>query len=95
MICDVCHKRKAEVSAIVNGSYYKNLCKPCKAQLSMGQMPNSGHARWARDIDLQDHEADIQQPWGKDGKPNAQFIRLYPKQAAAVFTKQQMRDASR
>jgi hypothetical protein len=48
-----------------------------------------------RSIDAEDHEQDIQQPYGKDGKPNPMFIRLYPKQAKAVFTEKQMRDANR
>jgi hypothetical protein len=90
-ICEICKRNKASLSAIIQGVYYKFLCEDCKPAPNV----SSGHARWARDIDLQDHEADIQQPYGKDGKPNPHFIRLYPKQAKAVFSEKQMRDASR
>lgn len=95
MNCENCHQNKSNRSAVIKGVYYSALCDTCFANLNKSQVTSSGHARWARSIDLEDHEADIQQPWGKDGKPNAKFIKLYPKQAAAVFDKKQMRDASR
>jgi hypothetical protein len=91
--CKNCKKNPSEVNAIINGVYYANLCKNCKAIIS-GNTVSSGHARWNRSIDAEDHEQDIQQPYGKDGKPNPMFSRLYPKQAKAVFTEKQMRDAN-
>jgi hypothetical protein len=92
MLCELCNKNKATLSAIIDGAYHKYACYPCKAS---GAKVSSGHAVWSRGIDIQDHEADIQQPWGADGKPNPMFIRLYPVQAKAVFTEKQMRDANR
>lgn len=95
MICDVCKNSPGDISAVISNVYYPNLCQDCKIKLVKKQLPSAGAAQWARSIDLQDHAADIQQPWGADGKPNADFIRLYPKQAAAVFDEKTMRDASR
>ena len=54
---------------------------------------SSGDARWQRTIDLENHEADIQQPYNADGSINVRFARLYPKQAAALFSKEQLRKA--
>lgn len=95
MNCTNCHQNKAEHSAVIKGVYYEGLCDGCFKLLNRGQVVSSGHARWARSIDTEDHEADIQQPYGKDGKPNAKFIKLYPRQASYVFDEKQMRDASR
>lgn len=78
---------------MIQGTYYPNLCAGCKASLSTGQSASSGHARWSRTIDAEDHEADIQQPFNKDGTPNGKFVRLYPEQARAVMTDEQMRKA--
>lgn len=94
-ICESCKTNPSELSAVISNVYYTNLCKNCKTKLTQKQLPSAGAAHWARSIDMQDHAADIQQPWGADGKPNADFIRLYPKQAAAVFDEKTMRDASR
>lgn len=56
---------------------------------------SSGHAEWNRTIDMQDHEADIQQPYNKDGTINTRFAKLYPKQAKALFTEVELRNANR
>lgn len=70
--------------------YYK-ICSSCKPLPKV----SSGHARWSRTIDAEDHEADIQQPYGADGKPNATFVKLYPEQARAVFSEKQIKDILR
>lgn len=94
MICVNCHNQTSQLSAVIRGKYYDRLCRECKASLQANDV-SSGHARWERSIDTEDHELDIQQPWNADGTPNLRFIRAYPKQAASVFTEKQMRDASK
>lgn len=56
---------------------------------------STGAARWNRTIDAEDHEAEIQQPYNKDGTINAGFAKMYPRQAKALFTDKQIRDANR
>lgn len=93
MKCTQCKTNEATIRAMIQGTYYPDLCSGCKAKLSTGQAVSSGHARWARSVDAEDHELDIQQPYNKDGTPNGKFIRAYPEQAAALFTEEQMRKA--
>lgn len=64
----------------------------CTAALNPVKV-SSGAAEWDRVIDAQDHESDIQQPYNADGSINARFAKLYPRQAAALFTPEQIRDA--
>lgn len=90
MKCQKCLIRPARVGVIV-GSKYLNLCYECRPLPQV----SSGHAKWARTIDLEDNEANIQQPYNADGSINAQFAKLYPTQAKAIFTDKQIRDANR
>lgn len=90
--CEICSENNGSVSAVIDGEYYKHVCSVCKGR--SGQV-SSGHARWARDMDIQDHEFDLAQPYNADGTPNATFIKAYPEQSAAVFTKEQMDKAIR
>ncbi len=92
--CSQCHQEEATIRAMIGGTYYPDLGPDCKAKLSAGQGISSGHARWARTIDAEDNEAAIQQPRNKDGTINGRFCRLYPRQAAALFTPEQMRKAT-
>lgn len=80
-------------SAIVGGVYVKDICRTCQAVLQPIVL-SSGHARWERGIDLEDHEAEIQQPYNSNGSVNTRFAKLYPKQAAAIFTPEQLRKAN-
>jgi hypothetical protein len=89
-LCERCHQNKSSIGVVIQGVYYK-LCMACKPLPKV----SSGHARWSRSIDLEDHEADVQQPYGADGKPNATFVKLYPKQASAVFSDEQIKDILR
>lgn len=55
---------------------------------------SSGHARWNRSIDTEDHEHEIQQPYNADGSINTKFAKLYPMQAGKLFTPEEIRRAS-
>jgi hypothetical protein len=91
--CSQCKTNQSTIRAMIQGVYYSDLCAECKAAISSGQSVSSGHARWTRTIDAEDHEADIQQPRNKDGTPNGRFVRMYPEQARAVLTDEEMRKA--
>ncbi len=72
--------------------YYKLVCDRCKLA---NATVSSGHANWSRTIDIEDHEADVMQPYNADGTINTRFARLYPKQAKALFTPDDLRNAER
>lgn len=94
MICENCKSQDSNGSAIIAGKYWPNICSACKLLLNSGQSVNSGEARWQRDIDIQDHEVDVAQPYGADGNPNLMFIQAYPDKARAIFTEEQIRNAN-
>lgn len=91
--CSECLREDGSITAVIQGRYYPSLCGACKARLNAGQAVSSGAARWSRTIDLEDHEADIQQPHNADGTPNGRFCRLYPDKAKYLFTDEQIRRA--
>lgn len=90
-ICSECQKQEATCAAVVDGRYLPQLCGDCKNNLTLLGHADSGGARWNRDIDVTDHEVDIAQPWGSDGKPNKTFINAYPDKARNHFTEEEMR----
>lgn len=95
-ICENCKKNPSNLSAIIQGVYYADLCYDCKTDLTANiSAVSSGHARWSRSVDLEDHEHEIQQPYNKDGTPNTRFMKLYPEQAKALFSEEDMRNANR
>jgi hypothetical protein len=87
-LCESCRKKEAKISAVVDG-VYKQLCYSCRPKPQV----NSGHARWSRSLDLEDHEWEIQQPYNSDGSINPRFAKLYPEQAKRLFTEEQLRKA--
>lgn len=90
--CELCKTNKSECSAVLNGVYYKHVCGSCKLS---NNVVSSGHANWNRTIDIEDNEAAVQQPWNADGTINTRFAKLYPTQAKALFTPEQIRNANR
>lgn len=92
MLCEICQTNPSSCAAIIQGKYYRSVCEVCKVS---NAKVSSGHARWSRSIDVEDHEADIQQPYNSDGTINIKFAKLYPKQAKALFNEKQLRDANR
>jgi len=91
MKCTLNCPREAIKSAVIGGVYYPNICHAHISQLSKKQRPSSGHAAWERGRDLEDHEADIAQPYSADGKPNPVFIRAYPEKARQHFSDEEIR----
>lgn len=90
--CVICKTATATHSGVVNGTYYKHVCSAC---LTKKNRVSSGHARWSRTIDTEDHQADLMQPFNADGTLNVDFARMYPTQAEAIFTPEQLDRALR
>jgi len=88
-VCETCKIRTASIGIII-GDKYHNVCAECKPLPRV----SSGHARWSRGIDIEDREADVQQPYNKDGSINTRFAKLYPKQAKALFSDDDIRKAN-
>lgn len=88
MLCALCKIRPEQIGYISDGVYMR-LCFECKPLPQV----SSGQARWERGIDLEDHEAEIMQPYNADGTINTRFAKLYPTQAKALFDEKQLRDA--
>lgn len=94
-LCTRCGRNPITGSIVVNGVYYADICNACKLLLNPPKI-SSGDARLHRVLDLEDHLADVQQPYNADGTINVQFARMYPRQAkAAGITDEQLRRASR
>lgn len=90
--CEVCGDETVIIGAVVNGKYYRCICHKC---LSKSRQISSGHADWQRGRDLEDHLFELLQPYNADGTRNADFIKAYPTQASAIFTKKEMDDTLR
>lgn len=88
MLCESCQKNKSSISAVRQGKLL-HVCVGCRDV----PVTSSGHARWARSIDAEDHEADLQQPYNPDGSVNPKFAKLYPDKAKYHFNDKQLRDA--
>lgn len=91
MKCIKCRSRPGEVSAIVNDVYYANLCSVC---LKSGQAVSSGQASYNRARDLEEHEAEIMQPY-EGGLPSPRFIHLYPERSRELWSEDQINQAIR
>jgi hypothetical protein len=90
--CEICGTNSGNLSAVISGTFYKHVCSACN---SKGSQVSSGHAKWLRSMDVEDNEAAIQQPWNADGTINTRFAKLYPKQAAVLFSEDDLRKAER
>ena len=92
MQCEICKANNSVGSAVIDGQYVKDICARCKVS---GIKTSSGHARWLQNVDVEDHSADIMQPHNADGTLNTDFAKLYPEQAKAVFTEDDIAEAMR
>lgn len=93
MKCTICKKNDGNVSGVVKDTYYTGLCRSCFDGLLVDQSVSSGWADYMRSRDFEDHQADIAQPYSKDGKPNSDFIKLYPERAKSMFSDKEIREA--
>lgn len=91
MKCSNCNDLEGTVSGTIAGQYRSGLCRPCFSTMQAGMRPSSGHASYNRQRDFEDHQADIAQPYTKDGKPSRDFISLYPEQAKKMFNEKDLR----
>lgn len=95
MLCENCQKREGTKSTIIYERYYQAICESCYAAALSSHSTSTGHADYERGRDFEEHEADVIQPTGRDGKPSAEFIHLYPERAKSMFTPDEIRDAYR
>ena len=71
------------VSAIAGGVYYAHICRGCLGGYNEDVSSNS--AGYERRRGYEDNAQDTIQPYDANG-PNPEFARLYPRQAAKVFS---------
>lgn len=82
--CEHCGKDRLNVkTAIVKGQYYKAICSHCIGDAD--DEISSNAAGYERRRGYEDNAQDTIQPYDANGKPRAEFLRLYPEAAAKVF----------
>lgn len=91
MKCLKCNLRISSRSGIIKGEYYPELCDWCVVS---GQGESSGAASYNRQRDLEDHNADMVQPYA-GGLPNPEFVKLYPERARQLFSETELDSAVR
>lgn len=83
-VCESCGKSFINtIVAMVNGKYYKSICSACIGY-SEDEI-SSNAAGYDRRRGYEDNAQDTVQPYDAVGKPNVEFLRLYPRAAAKVF----------
>lgn len=90
-LCQICKLYPAEKAGIIKDIYYKNVCQTC---INMSFNVSAGLASYNRARDLEEHEADIRQPYS-GGKPDSQFIHLYPERARELWSAEEIDRATR
>lgn len=93
-VCEVCGGQ-ASKSTIIEEIYYRDICMTCYTKMTTYSSPSSGQAEYNRGRDTEDHLADIIQPTNGDGKPSAEFIHLYADKAKAMFSDDELNQATR
>lgn len=63
--------------AIINGKIVKEVPNTTKA--------NDQYKQYRHQTQRQEHKADIVQPYDHNGKPNPEFIRVYPERSVEYF----------
>lgn len=86
--CIECRIKASTGSAVIGKVYYKNLCSACKSKLSGDSSFSSGFQGFDRRRQYEDYAQDTVQPWDANGKPNVEFLRLYPQSAAKQYSKE-------
>ena len=80
-------------TAYFSGKYLNPLCDNCAAAIRTDY--SSQAASHNRRRQYEDYAQDTIQPYDANGKPNAEFARLYPDTAKKMFNKRQMDDIRR
>lgn len=95
MKCQQCKTNDSAVSAMVGGKYYSGICRPCLSDLQGDNSFSSGFQGFDRRRQWEDHAQDTVQPWDASGKPNVEFLRLYPRQAEKMYNKEILQELRR
>jgi hypothetical protein len=89
--CDADHEATAVKTGIVDGKFGNY----CSAHLAGTIRTAGAHAAGLhRTQDAQNHRRDMLQPW-INGKPNGEFMRAYPEEAAEIFNDKALKSHDR
>lgn len=83
------------ISTYINGKYYPNITRAELARLQGDYSFSHGAQSHERRRGYEEFAQDTVQPYDAAGKPRSEFYRLYPKQAAKVFTKDEIAEVKR
>lgn len=89
--CQICKLYPAEKAGIIKDTYYRNVCQNC---INMSFNVSAGLASYNRARDLEEHEADIMQPY-EGGLPSKRFIHLYPERSRELWSEDQINQSIR
>lgn len=78
------------VSTYINGKYYPNITRAELARLQGDYAYSYGAQSNERRRGYEEFAQDTVQPYDAAGKPRSEFYRLYPQQAAKIFTKDEI-----
>jgi hypothetical protein len=90
--CQSCGNERPTKTAVVNGKYYSAICNFCLGQTEDSFSSNA--AGFDRRRQFEDFAQDTIQPYTAAG-PNPEFYRMYPAQAAKVFSPEQIEEIKR
>lgn len=91
--CESCHLDKPDTkAAYLNGRYYRHICPKC---LGQGDTITSSAAGYERRRGYEDNAQYTIQPYDANGKPRAEFYRLYPQAAGKVFKASELEQVKR
>lgn len=83
------------ISTYINGKYHKNITRAELARLQGDYSFSYGAQSNERRRGYEEFAQDTVQPYDAAGKPRSEFYRLYPQQAAKVFTKDEIEEVKR
>jgi hypothetical protein len=86
MFCELCKQDTVCISSLLNGVYYKDICRSCLSSGYGDSAPTSGAASFDRRRGYEDYADETIQPYTASG-PNPEFARLYPRAAEKVYDK--------
>lgn len=84
-----------KISAYINGKYYPSITRAELNVLQTDSQFSSGAQSNDRRRQYEDLAQDTVQPYDAGGNPRPEFYRLYPTQAAKVFTKAEIEQVKR